>query len=199
LDSQGTVSEKYFPEIEKDLAKLNSIIYGYQNVWDKYIELYQIEVNYYKKKYSETHDEYYLNKYKRCFKLILENLDKSLNMNYLSLDNHVMKLLILPLYENKKQHLETVKDCFIVKIFVDFAKKNQLLKEQITVTFGNENKLDIEKRGSRTFYRFTISSADAEKLSNDIYSDIEILKNYGLLKKKVAGDCDSILMKLYPK
>ena len=182
------------------MDKLNSIIYAYQDIWDKYAVLYQYKAIYYYKKSLNTNDREDYNEYIKNLLLILENLDKSLNANYLNIDNHILKICILPVFNNKKQHIESIKDCFITKIFVDFAKPDQILKEQINITFGKSNDLKIsldEKK--RKIYDFTISTRDIDELSNQIYNPNINPDDYNKINKTVNKKCDEILKALYQK
>lgn len=187
---QGGLNEKYFNEIEKDLNKLNSIIPGYQDVWSKYANLYMLKYNYYEYKWGKEQNINDLETSKESLKLVLKYINKSLNMNFLNKNNHLYKLLILSEFDNKEQHIETIKDYFIVSIYLNYAKRKKIVKEKIKIRFEDKN--DLELIGEN--YIFTLNMDRIKDIHNKTYS-IKGLRNIKRLESVLNREVMKIINK----
>ena len=185
------VNEKYFDNVKQVLDKLNSIIPGYQDVWSKYANYYAIRYDYFNKRWRIRHDIKDMNESKECLKKILKYVDISLNMNFLNVNNHLQKMLILSEFDNKNQHIEAVKDYFIAKIHLDYAKKERIVKEKINIEFGYNTDMEIQDN----IHCFTISIHDVESVSDKCFS-ISGLFNYKRLEKVINKEIGDILNSL---
>lgn len=161
---------KLFDTVKNDLDSINNIIPGYQDVWGKYFDLYFTEYNYYKQIHGKGHEE----KSKQALLLALESLDRSLEKQFLyekathgMFNYNITKMTILQLLDNKLQFSETVAEYFKVRIYLDFCKAKQIIKEKVKISFTNDkiSTVKIEKGVAH----FIISNENVKKIVEKIY------------------------------
>lgn len=156
--------QQEFNSIISDLNNLNNIISGYQDVWGKYSQLYLSGYDFNLQKYSRTQN---FSDFKTAFdylQLASQNLSKSINMNFLNENNHLIRLVIQNILNVETQFAEYVKDYARAKVYLNFAKPKLIVKERIKINYSDIDKTEVVKDG-RVFV-FNISLKELSELSN---------------------------------
>ncbi|OHD15198.1 MAG: hypothetical protein A2086_11715 [Spirochaetes bacterium GWD1_27_9] len=185
--------DKVFDDIVTDLNHLNAIIPGYQDVWSKYANIYLTKYQYLLQKWQIFKKNEDLNQSQDCLKYALEYLNKSTEMNALSYYSHVYKLAILTYFGNKVQYEETIKDIFVTKIYVSFARGKRIVKEKISINFTQDAASNAKLENDK--YVFNISLSDVANAVEKTYS----IREFDAISKSVTETVDAILIPLYEK
>ena len=212
-------------EIKKDLDKLESIIPGYQENYSKMARYYTQKYQHYIYKYNETQDTDDFNEIKKAQKEAFNYFNKSLNMNFLRLEDHIYRLIFINILNDEERRIDAIKDYFAAKIYMDFCRAKKVVKERIKINFEEKNsemffKNDIyiisiqncifsfiillKRIAQREYicyvdiYNFSISTSDVEKINNDIKDFVEI-KDFINMEDLLNREVDNILIKLYNK
>jgi|GEM_PF-1435578 len=181
--------------VKNDIDKLNSIIPAYQEVWAKFAEYFTKRYYYFNNKFQYTKD---LDDYKEmtyCKKQVVKFLEKHINCNFLFADSHIKLLVFLSLFNNKDQYAKALKDYIIAKIYLDFAKPNSIIKENIQIKFDNSNS---DMKLIDKIYYFTISNDDVVKIIDNCF-DLSSLNEYDYIKNNINMNVDNLLKGLYSK
>ena len=102
-------------------------------------------------------------------------------------------MLILSEFDNKNQHIEAIKDYFIAKIYLDFAKKRKIVKEKISIKFGNITNMEVKK----DIYYFTIKIDEVKRVSDKCFY-ISGIERYKSLESVINKEIGMILDNLFP-
>jgi O-antigen ligase len=196
----STTPEEYFARIDstfdeviKDLDKINSIIPGYQDVNEKYFDIYFTKYQYLMQKYDRIKDSSILPQSEDCLTKTLYHIDKSLNMNYLNPPTYYQKIAILKVIDNKPQFIETIKDFLASKIYLDIARGKRIVKEKININFSNNEITDLKIKNDKYF--FTISIYNIISIAEKLYASEDI----NSLKNTITTESQSLLSPLYAK
>ncbi|HOV14206.1 MAG TPA: O-antigen ligase family protein [Spirochaetota bacterium] len=185
--------ESTYNDVINDLNKLNNIIPGYQDVWSKFSNLYLTRYQYYVQKWQAFNNLEDIRQANDSMNIALEYLNKSINMNFLNQYNHLYKMQILSQLNNKEQFDETVKDYFMVRIYVDFARGKKIYKEQITINYTNDETTTAEFKDNK--YVFNVSLQDAKRISDKIF----IIKDFDEFQKVISAEFHNLLNPYYQK
>lgn len=176
--------EDLFNEVIKDLNALNSIIPGYQDVYSKYVQLYLIRYEFLIKKYNVTQDIQDLKYSINYLKLALENLDKSLKMNFLNEGNHLTRMIILNILNNNEQIKENIKDFLIARVYLDLCRKRRVVKERVNIIIKEgDSKVELNNK----LYTIIIGENDIERLTSIVITIKNIQELQGILDKEVKN------------
>ncbi|HOJ64337.1 MAG TPA: O-antigen ligase family protein [Spirochaetota bacterium] len=168
--------ENLFNEVVKDLNMLNSIIPGYQDVYSKYMQLYITRYDFLLRKYKALQNIEDLKKSVELLKLALENLDKSLKMNFLNEGNHLTRMLVLNLLNNKDQIKENIKDYLVARVYLDLCRGRHVVKERVKIEIKEgDSKVELIDK----IYNVTIGENDINRLVEPVL----LIKNINELKE----------------
>ncbi len=191
---QNNEEENAFARVEKDLNTINKIIPGYQEVYTKYATLYIQEYDYYLQKYDFSRNPVDLDKADESRKLSFDNLNKSLDMNFLDLNNHLYRLIFLNTYNDREHYDEFIKDYTRAKIYLDFCRSKKVIRENVDLTFGDKN--DLVKKDNK--YYFTINNADIKKIGKQAFN-YKSIRDFDKLQGMINDYLNNILSALYSK
>jgi len=185
--------EAVYEEVIYDLDKINSIIPGYQDVWSKYANIYYSKYQFIAERVNKYKEDYLFNDAVNYIQKTLFYLDKSINMNFLNPNNHTEKMYFLKILNNEQQFMETVKDYFTCKIYIDFARGQRVVKEKITISFLDNTKSDVIIKDGN--YHFIISMNDLNRVHQTAYNS----SDPKALKQNIFDGMKSVLDNLYNK
>jgi O-antigen ligase len=186
--------EKYFASTENDLDSINRIIPGYQEIYSKYAHLYVQKIVYYSQRYDYYKNPDDLLKMDEVKKTAFDYLNKALDMNFLDLNNHINRLILLNSYNDRKHYEDYLKDYINAKIYIDFCKSRRIIKENLEINYGENDNL-IQKNNK---YYFTISNSDIKMIADNIFS-YKDFNSFGDLQYALNDMTDKILQRLYLK
>jgi hypothetical protein len=186
--------EKYFASTENDLDSINRIIPGYQEIYSKYAHLYVQKIVYYSQRYDYYKNPDDLLKMDEVKKTAFDYLNKALDMNFLDLNNHINRLILLNSYNDRKHYEDYLKDYINAKIYIDFCKSRRIIKENLEINYGENDNL-IQKNNK---YYFTISNSDIKMIVDNIFS-YKDFNSFGDLQYALNDMTDKILQRLYLK
>ena len=185
--------EKTFQDVNHDLTRLNEIIPGYQDVWSKFANLYLTRYQYYIQKWQVFNNISDVKEANDSIVKTLLYLNKSINMNFLNQYNHLYKMQILSQTQNREQFYECIKDYFLVRIYLDFARGKRVVKEQITINYTNDEKTTRIIENNK--YIFNISLNDVKMISDKVFT----IKDFNEFQKVLAVEVNSLLVTFYEK
>ena len=163
--------ESLFTEIRNDIDKMNGIIYGYQNTWQKLANLEIQEYQYYHRKYQQTGK---IDAYKAFLTVLAKCVDdysKSIEQNYLDANGRVVQMVamnILDTFLSKQTDLVPfVRQYVQAAIYLNYARANKILASRIHIslseTTDSSMSMQVEK-GKKNYY-FVINENDVKSLS----------------------------------
>jgi O-antigen ligase len=159
--------ESIFDDTIGDLDRINSIIPGYQDVWQKYGQTYFSMCLYMKEKFGKTGRSSDLDNAGKYMEKALFYFNKSLDMDFLDRDSHLKKLFILKQMDNKNQFKESLANLVAARIYVDYARGRRILKDDIKIDFSDTDATALKVEKNK--YYFTLNKNDLDLIAERDY------------------------------
>ena len=116
----------------------------------------------------------------------MNDLESSLNQNFLNISNHVSRIYLLAEIKNSDSINNAIKEYLEAKILVNYAKKKRLLQENVKIFFTEEEKSG-SKEVDKEWYFFISESLINETCFNILNSNNigdELEKLYKAMTRK---------------
>ncbi len=192
LYKNNKIDENYIPVIINTLDTLNKLIPDYQDVWSKYAQIYLIAKDFYYKKWLSSGNDRFFSLYSEYNVKLIESVEKSININFLNLEMHILRI---------NNHLKTdninllnsyVKEYLSAYIYLKFCKTKMILRENTSIMFFENNESPENVKYDNNIYQFNFSLGAVEKY----VTDMKNLSSYSELKSYISYDIDKNIDKL---
>lgn len=147
-----TFIQNMYQKAYSDISLLSQTIPGYQDIWSKRCSLNIQYLRFITINYNLISQDELLDAINALKKEILDDLESSLNQNFLNISNHVSRIYLLSELGNKDSINNAIKEYLEAKLLIDYAKKKRLLQENIKISFTIEKKSDIKSSDNEWYF-----------------------------------------------
>ena len=147
-----TFIQNMYQKAYSDIVILSQAIPGYQDVWSKRCSLNIQYLRFITMNYNLSPKDEFIDAMASLKTQILDDLEKSLNQNFLNISNHVSRIYLLAESENLDSISGAVKEYLEAKLLIDYAKKKRLLQEDIKISFTSENEAKVEEIDNQWYF-----------------------------------------------
>jgi hypothetical protein len=147
-----TFIQNMYQKAYSDIVILSQAIPGYQDIWSKRCSLNIQYLRFITMNYNLSPKDEFIDAMASLKTQILDDLEKSLNQNFLNISNHVSRIYLLAESENLDSISGAVKEYLEAKLLIDYAKKKRLLQEDIKISFTSENESKVEEIDNQWYF-----------------------------------------------
>ncbi|HBD93327.1 MAG: hypothetical protein A2015_10575 [Spirochaetes bacterium GWF1_31_7] len=155
----------YFNKAIADLSTLQSIIPDYQDLWSKRVKLISDYNAFLTTKYIDENDKDLEPLIINNYRIMLSDLGKSINNNYLNYNNHLQRLSLLNRLNIQNEMPSRIKEVIEASLLLQYAKNSRVVKEKVIIQFSNSETSAIAQNEG---YIFTINNESIELLVTEI-------------------------------
>ncbi len=181
-----TFIQNMYQKAYSDIVILSQAIPGYQDIWSKRCSLNIQYLRFITMNYNISPKEEFIEAIDSLKEQILDDLNNSLNQNFLNVSNHVSKIYLLAESENQDSINIAVKEYLEAKLLIDYAKKKRLLQENIKISFISEKESNVEEIDNQWYFSipedFIKNACDAMRDGANVGKELE--KLYSTVIKK---------------
>ena len=178
--------QNMYQKANADISLLSQSIPGYQDLWSKRASLNIQYLRFLTVDYNLAPREEIIATIESLKNDILNDLESSLNQNFLNISNHVSRIYLLAEMKNSDSINNAIKEYLEAKILVNYAKKKRLLQENVKIFFTEEEKSG-SKEVDKEWYFFISESLINETCFNILNSNNigdELEKLYKAMTRK---------------
>ena len=178
--------QNMYQKANADISLLSQSIPGYQDLWSKRASLNIQYLRFLTVDYNLAPREEIIATIESLKNDILNDLESSLNQNFLNISNHVSRIYLLAEIKNSDSINNAIKEYLEAKILVNYAKKKRLLQENVKIFFTEEEKSG-SKEVDKEWYFFISESLINETCFNILNSNNigdELEKLYKAMTRK---------------
>lgn len=182
-----TYIQNMYQKANTDISLLSQSIPGYQDLWSKRVSLNIQYLRFLTVDYNFVPREEIIAAIESLKNDILNDLESSLNQNFLNISNHVSRIYLLAEMKNSDSINNAIKEYLEAKILVNYAKEKRLLQENVKISFNAEEKSGF-KESDKEWHFFISESLINETGSNILNSNNvgdELEKLYKTVTRKV--------------
>ncbi len=155
----------YFNKAIADLATIQTIMPDYQDLWSKRVKLISDYNAFLTTKYVDENDKELEPLIINNFKIMLSDLDKSIDINYLNYNNHLLRLSLLNRLNIQNIMSSRIKEVIEASLLLQYAKNNRIIKEKVIIQFNDSNSSATAQNEG---YQFIINNESIELLVTEI-------------------------------
>lgn len=184
-----TFIQNMYQKAYSDISLLSQSIPGYQDIWSKRCSLNIQYLRFLTANYNFSPNDEYLGSMTSLKEEILNDLECSLNQNFLNISNHLLRIYLLSELRASDELSNAIMEYFEAKLLVDYAKKKRLLQENIKISFTNEDGAEAKQVGSDWY--FSIPKKIIDETCSSIISGGNVSDELGKLYKIITTQEDN--------
>lgn len=184
-----TFIQNMYQKAYSDISLLSQSIPGYQDIWSKRCSLNIQYLRFLTANYNFSPNDEYLGSMTSLKEEILNDLECSLNQNFLNISNHLLRIYLLSELRASDELSNAIMEYFEAKLLVDYAKKKRLLQENIKISFTNEDVAEAKQVGSDWY--FSIPKKIIDETCSSIISGGNVSDELGKLYKIITTQEDN--------
>lgn len=144
--------QNMYQKAYSDISLLSQSIPGYQDIWSKRCSLNIQYLRFLAANYNFDPNDEYITSITSLKKEILDDLESSLNQNFLNVSNHLSRIYLLAELKSSDDVCNAVMEYLEAKLLVDYAKKKRLLQENIKISFTNSEAAEAKQVGNNWYF-----------------------------------------------
>ncbi|MCH5149945.1 MAG: O-antigen ligase family protein [Spirochaetales bacterium] len=160
--------QNMYQKAYSDISLLSQSIPGYQDIWSKRCSLNIQYLRFLAVHYDFDPNDEYISSITSLKKEVLDDLECSLNQNFLNVSNHISRIYLTAELKSSDDVCSAVKEYLEAKLLIDYAKKKRLLQENIRISFTDEDAAETKHIGNDWY--FSIPEKIVTETGNSIYN-----------------------------
>lgn len=181
--------QNMYQKAYSDISLLSQSIPGYQDIWSKRCSLNIQYLRFLTANYNFSPNDEYLGSMTSLKEEILNDLECSLNQNFLNISNHLSRIYLLSELRSSDEVSNAIMEYLEAKLLVDYAKKKRLLQENIKISFMDEDGAEAKQVGNDWY--FSIPKKIIDETCSSIISGGNVSDELGKLYKIITTQEDN--------